>query len=101
MTHLRFDQIPEELRARCQWVLSKFEKVSGRLTKVPYNARTGKKAKSNDPSTWSSFTEAVEGLKVFPEFDNLGYIFNAQDPFTGIDLDDCIDAGQPQRRRRE
>jgi hypothetical protein len=30
-----------------------------RETKVPYNARTGKTAKSNDPNTWSSFEEAL------------------------------------------
>lgn len=85
--------IPVALTARSQWVLWRLETVDGRLTKVPYNARTGQKAKVNDPSTWSSFATAVGGLEVFRRNTGIGYVFAADDPFTGIDLDHCFDEG--------
>lgn len=40
--------------------------------------------KSNDPSTWNYF----EDLK---HADRIAFVFSADDPFVGIDLDDCID----------
>jgi primase-polymerase (primpol)-like protein len=64
----RYDEIPEELRVMSNWVGWRLEKRvtrSGAVyeTKPPFNARTGKHAKANDPSTWSTFDEAVAAVE--------------------------------------
>jgi hypothetical protein len=56
-----------------------------RETKVPYNARTEKRAKSNDPATWSNFGEAAGALK--RGYDGLGLCLTR--PYVGVDLDGC------------
>src|SRR5438105_2623126 len=57
--------------------------------KIPRDAKTGRRAKSNDPSTWSSYGEAesfrqshfgLEGLCIF-----------LVPPLIGVDLDRCRD----------
>jgi AAA domain len=83
--------IPEALRARRQWVVWKLEVRDGKPTKVPYNPRTRGKARSNTPSTWGAYAEAVETWqRRSGEFEGVGFMFAADDPYTGIDLDQCI-----------
>jgi len=78
--------IPPELTSRPQWVTWKAE----RGTKVPYSAHTGAHASSTDPATWSDFETAVRAAAQ-RKHSGVGYVFSADDPFAGIDLDDCID----------
>jgi putative DNA primase/helicase len=80
--------IPEELRARPQWVV--WKAVGEKPDKVPYSARTGCKASSTDLMTWSTFEEALEAYKN-GEYAGLGFVFSSADPYAGIDLDDCVD----------
>src|SRR5689334_11461229 len=80
--------IPAELRARDQWVVWKLEPRGGKPTKVPYCA-PDRKASSTDPATWMSYAAAVA---LAPHgFNGVGYVFSADDPYTGIDLDKCRD----------
>jgi putative DNA primase/helicase len=79
--------IPEELRARPQWVV--WKAVGEKPDKVPYSARTGCRASSTDPMTWSTFEEALEAYEN-GEYAGLGFVFSSADPFTGIDLDNCV-----------
>jgi hypothetical protein len=78
--------IPGELQARPQWVSWKWFKRDGKWTKVPINPRTGGNARAADPSTWASFAEALGRGGA-----GVGYEFSADDPFAGVDLDDCRD----------
>src|SRR5262245_34814826 len=88
----RYQEIPEELRKLPNWVVWKLEKRAGkdgvlRDTKVPYNAKTGRKAKSNDPTTWSSFTEAIAALEP-GGYSGVGFnLFTTT--YVGVDLDGC------------
>lgn len=82
--------IPEELKRRPQWVNWKFARNGKKWTKHPYNPRTGRKASSTDLLTWSTFTEAFEGYSEKP-YDGIGFMFCSGDPYTGVDLDGCID----------
>ena len=82
------DAIPPELRARDQWVTWRAETRGGRMTKIPYASLT-RKASSTDPDTWRSFSAAVADYEVNPEFDGIGYVFAADDPLFGVDLDKC------------
>ncbi len=85
--NIQFEHIPQELKTLRQWVVWKREKG----TKVPYNVRTSGKAMSNNPETWSTFdrvcTAVTEG-----QFDGFGFMFSADGPYVGGDLDDCIRA---------
>ena len=92
------ETIPAELRDRPQWVVWRREDHAGKLTKVPYVARppsdrgtasgTRKRwpASSTDPSTWRTYVEAVEIAKD-ELWDGIGYVFSADDPYVGVDLD--------------
>ncbi len=84
-------QCPDDLRERDQWVCWRFVVRNERPTKVPFQTN-GQPASSTNPRTWFPFDEAFESWQVKPRrFDGIGYVFSADDPFTGIDLDNCLD----------
>ena len=90
-TTLIMKNTPQCLRTRRQWVCWKKETVKGRLTKVPYDVKTGCKASSTDASTWATFEQAVESYTKSGQYKGVGFVFRADDPFCGVDLDNCID----------
>jgi len=86
---VRAENIPEQLKTRPQWVL--WKAVGDKPDKVPYSATTGCKASSTDLLTWSTFQEALEAYES-ADYAGLGFVCSSADPYTGIDLDDCVDA---------
>ncbi len=74
--------IPEELRGRDQWV--------ARRGKVLIDPKTGGNAKTNDPSTWGTFDEAVHRAEA-DRLDGVGFVFTKGDPYAFVDLDECFD----------
>lgn len=83
--------IPVVLRERDQWVVWRYEKRAGRRTKIPYDPRTGGNASAADPGTWTAFDGAWKTFQQTRRYDGLAYVFSADDPFCGFDLDDCLD----------
>jgi putative DNA primase/helicase len=81
---LRAENIPGELKARPQWVV--WKAVGEKPDKVPYSARSGRRASSTDLLTWGTFQEALEAYQN-GEYAGLGFVFSSADPYTGIDLD--------------
>lgn len=83
--------IPDELKNLKQWVC--FDLVSDSLNskpkKVPKNPHNGLNASHSDPKTWGSFKAALEGSKKH-NYPHIGFAFTKNDPYTGIDLDNCI-----------
>ena len=88
-----FDAIPAELRILDRWICWKHEMRNQKPTKVSYNATSLKRASCENPSTWTSFEGAKRCYLEHPEFDGIGVVFTAEDNFTGVDLDDCLDEG--------
>jgi putative DNA primase/helicase len=83
--------VPDDLAERDQWVLWRFENVGGRQTKVPYSIR-GRKASSTNPRDWSEYEAVLETWGRSPQrYTGIGFVFSAEDPFVGIDLDNCLD----------
>jgi putative DNA primase/helicase len=82
------ENIPEELKFRPQWVVWKAE--GEKPDKVPYSAKTGRKASSTNLLTWSTFQEAIEAYED-GDYSGVGFMFCSGDPYAGIDLDDCVD----------
>ncbi len=86
--------VPEPLRLRNQWVLWKIVKRKGKLTKMPIDPVKGTAASSTNPSTWTSFNDALLGSRQFGSVNGVGYVFVEDDPFCGVDLDECIIDGK-------
>jgi putative DNA primase/helicase len=78
-------RIPEELKTLKQWVV-------WQGNKIPINPISGNHAASNDPKTWGTFDQAknyYERCKAQGCM-GIGFMFSPDDPYTGIDLDKCI-----------
>ena len=74
-----------------QWVCWRSEERNGKLTKIPYSPTTG--ARSDDSETWGTLIEAREAVRQ-RDYDGIGFVFTASDPFCGVDLN------EPGSRRR-
>ncbi len=91
---MSYENIPAEMRAYQQWICWRYEdKQSAKPTKVPYSPFPDangqpKLASVSDWSTWGTFEQAVAAA---PYFDGIGFVFTANDPFAGIDLDDAYE----------
>jgi putative DNA primase/helicase len=80
--------IPRELIERKQWVLWKMAEVDGRKTKLPISPWSGKLAACDKPQSWSNYRHCRFAATLF-HCDGVGFIFTADDPFCGVDLDGC------------
>jgi len=89
----KINNIPQQLRDYPHWVCYKLiDKGESKLAKVPYDPKTGHPAKANDPATWGTFEQACNALKS-KKYNGLGFEFYDDDPYTGIDLDHCVENG--------
>jgi len=87
-----FDNIPEEPKPRRQWVNWKVLTRAGKLTKVPFQVN-GVEGDSTDPAKWTTYAEVVEAYnKDEHGFAGIGFTFDPLDPYSGVDLDHCINA---------
>lgn len=88
--------IPCQLTNLPHWVCWRYverKNKSGdvKITKPPINARTGKPAKSNDPSTYSDFQTALNYALTAPDsVSGIGFVFTEGDGLVGIDIDHCL-----------
>lgn len=88
---MQYDHIPERLRATGRFCVWGYRNVDGRQAKVPYNPHGGY-AKSNDPSTFATFAEAVAAQEEDPEqFYGIGLGLFGN--LVGIDIDHCRGEG--------
>lgn len=78
------DAVPAELRNRRQWVAWTYKSDGGKL---PLDPKTGEPASSTDPSTWADFETAYRYARTRRL--GVGYVFTSDDPYCGIDFDDC------------
>jgi putative DNA primase/helicase len=88
---MSFENIPQELKELDRWVCWRVEQRDGKPTKVPINPDEPeiKRAKSDNPSTWSDFGTSLDKMKKC-NLPGIGFVFNG-DGIIGIDLDDCRD----------
>ena len=83
---------PRELAALPQWVCWRLEPdpKGGKDTKIPYNPKTGKKASSTNPQTWSTLREALAAAQKYL-YTGIGFVFTREGGIVGIDIDHCRD----------
>lgn len=83
--------VPACLSERAQWVCWIYIVRDGKKTKCPISPTNGGNASSTDPATWSTFEQALAACRACAELEGVGFVFSADDPFAGVDLDNCID----------
>ena len=89
----RINNIPQKLRSYPQWVCYRLEDTGkSKPDKIPYDPKTGKRARANDPRTCGTFEQACKAARN-GKYDGIGFVFFDNDPFTGIDLDHCVQDG--------
>lgn len=82
------DSVPLCLRRLRQWVCWKYDnRKDDKPTKVPVTIG-GYGASSIDPSDWYEYDTVCEHAH---KFAGIGFVFSADDPYLGIDLDDCFE----------
>ena len=88
-----FAFVPEELRALPQWVIWHYgpARENGKRAKLPHTPTTYAPAKVTAPTTWGSFAQAASVAIKNPAV-GIGFVFSPEDPYTGVDLDSCIEA---------
>lgn len=90
-TRFRPQNIPDELKTLDHWVVFAVEPGrNGKSNKIPYIPGTQRKARSNDPTTWRSFGEALADAKRRDLF--LGFCFTPDLGYTFLDLDNVLGA---------
>lgn len=88
----RPDEVPIILAAHPQWVRWRWSWADKqqKWTKVPIHPSSSRNASSTDPATWGKFETVVANLRLH-DVDGIGFVFTANDPFCGVDLDLCRD----------
>lgn len=83
-----YESIPQELKNLPNWICWKAVPQPRpddpeHIGKIPINPRTGGKAQSNNPDTWTDFDTA---LKASEQHSGIGFMFG-NSPFFGVDVD--------------
>lgn len=89
---IQVDNLPAELRETGLFCCWRYEERDGKKTKVPYNPRTGNRAKSTSPATFAPLPIALATLER-GGYDGIGVgIFGS---LGAIDIDHCVgDTGE-------
>lgn len=83
-----YESIPQELKNLPNWICWKAVPQPRpddpeHIGKIPINPRTGGKAQSNNPDTWTDFDTA---FKASEQHSGIGFMFG-NSPFFGVDID--------------
>ncbi len=94
--NLRRDGIPlSGFQDKPRWVTWRDQPRNGKLTKVPFCPHENEaEAKSNDPTTWGVYEQAVRHATTLPRCRGVGIVLGQFDEewcLGGIDLDACRD----------
>lgn len=84
------ENIPNEMKAKKQWVCYRKKEIDGKVRKTMLNPIDLRFARSNDPSTWSTFLTAMKTMRN-PKNGIDGLAFVLTDGYVFIDTDHSID----------
>lgn len=88
----RVNSLPDELTQLPRWIcFDVIPGTKGRTSKIPLIAGTGTKARSNDPTTWTTFETALASAETKGLW--LGFAFTPELDLTFLDFDGVLGAG--------
>jgi len=92
-----YNTVPDLLKDIPNWVVWKYETRDDKETKVPYDPKSNGDrayAKSNDPSTWTSFDRAAAAADILSghDYDGIGFMLHGTD-LVGLDFDGVLHDG--------
>jgi len=90
---LFIENIPDELKKQNQWVLWQYGWNGKKWTKPPVS-REGAYIDIQDPTNRKSFEDVVKDSGN-DAFDGIGFVLTQDDGYIGIDVDHCLDGGEP------
>lgn len=95
---VKLENIPTELQQFNNFVMWKAIQLDGpdTLTKVPYNAKIGRKAKVTDPNSWSTF-EQVSKSYSRGKYSGIGIVIEESMNLVAIDIDNVTDPTTDER----
>lgn len=85
------DNIPQELKDIPQWICH--------LKKVPKSPKNGRNLSGSLTKWGTTFDEACAAVEKY-KLDGLGFVFTANDPYCGIDIDHCVENGIINKKAR-
>ena len=93
--HINIANIPAALKALPNWVLWRYDERTNkdghkRVTKIPLQT-TLQSAKSNDPTTWTTFDAAWAACQKFPFITGIGFCLPLDGSIVGGDCDHVIE----------
>jgi putative DNA primase/helicase len=82
-----YENMPDELKQYLQWVNWRaiHRKKGSKPPKPPFQPN-GKLAKTDDPTTWSSFSLVAGAV---PRFNGVGVVLTREDDLVALDYDNC------------
>ncbi len=80
----------KELTPYPQFVVWRYKLEQGTFKKPLFNPRTHYPASVDNPRTWGTIRQALGALST-GYFHGIGFVLTRNDPFTGIDLDHCVE----------
>src|SRR6266436_6674076 len=88
-----------ELAEYPNFVVWRYTVVDGQRKKPPFNPNTNYPASPTNAATWGTLESALDALAT-GKYQGIGFMLS-HSPFSGIDLDHCINDGtlQPWRKR--
>lgn len=94
MTDTQINSLPRELKDLKQWVCYILKpRKNGKMGKPPVSPITGLPISWDDPKNFLTFTQAVKHLAANKprNLAGIGIVFTGAEPFSGVDIDSCID----------
>lgn len=83
------NNVPAEMKALPQWCVFKTYSEDGKKKKVNLDVATGKWAKVNDPTTWTTFDKAIEYARQ-NGCEGVTFVLTENSGIKCVDLDHCI-----------
>ena len=80
--------IPDDLKAADHWCVWRYEERGGKPSKVPYNARTDRRASTTNPADWCEYPTA-DMKYILSDYSGVGFLLG--EGWAGVDLDNCRD----------
>lgn len=85
----RWEKQTTSVKGYDQWICWKYSK--DRTKKVPLNPSTGAVGNALSSECWGSYADALVG-EIVHRADGIGFVLTEDDPYTAIDIDDCINS---------